>query len=237
MNNSVYINDKVGKFYYVANDEDYCYFELTMLQDEGFHFVSYLDKEEKNAILDEIYKLPVAKMIKLLKKLEERWRIMKCYRFNLSEVRFMYLQDYYDEPGYEMEFDREDYLAWLKEDCLPEYFNDIDYNDLDVILNFLKENKDNFYFEFLRGNCQGDYCYAWNGKVDKYQDYDREYLENVAYSSWISIFESNNEGEIGEPIENVPDYYVYDGKENTYLSEYMTEKYEARLAKEDITYY
>ena len=62
-------------------------------------------------------------------------------------------------------------------------------------------------------------------------------MENVAYSSWISIFESNNEGEIGEPIENVPDYYVYDGKENTYLSEYMTEKYEARLAKEDITYY
>ena len=171
MNNSVYVNDKVGKFYYVANDEDYGYFELTMLQDEGFHFVSYLDKEEKNAILDEIYKLPVAKMIKLLKKLEEKWRIMKCYRFNLSEVRFLYLQDYYDEPGYEMEFDREDYIAWLKEDCLPEYFNDIDYDDLDVILNFLKENKDNFYFEFLRGNCQGDYCYAWNGKVDKYQDF------------------------------------------------------------------
>ena len=45
MNNSVYVNDKVGKFYYVANDEDYGYFELTMLQDEGFHFVSYLDKE------------------------------------------------------------------------------------------------------------------------------------------------------------------------------------------------
>ena len=27
MNNSVYINDKVGKFYYVANDEDYGYLD------------------------------------------------------------------------------------------------------------------------------------------------------------------------------------------------------------------
>lgn len=239
MNSNIYVNEKTREFYHVANDEDYGYFEIETLKYEGFHFIEYLNEVEEIALLDEIKKLSVTKKIKLIKKLEAEWNLMKCYRFNLTEVRSEYLQEFYDNPGYEMEFDREDYMYWL-ENYLSDWFNGIDYSDLDVILSFLEENTEDFYFDILQGCSQGDYCYVWNRTLRKYwkQRKDlREYLENIAYSSWVTIFESNEDGEIGELIENVPDYYVCDDRENIYLSEYMMGKYQARLAKEDITYY
>ena len=36
MNNSVYVNDKTKKFFNVINNEDYGYFEINILKDEGF---------------------------------------------------------------------------------------------------------------------------------------------------------------------------------------------------------
>ena len=237
MNNSVYVNDKTKKFFNVINNEDYGYFEINILKDEGFHFIDYFDNKEKKAILDEIHSLSVVKMIKLLKKLENKWKLMKNYRFNLMESKLEYLQEYYDEPGYEMEFDQEDFLSWLKEGYLPDWFNSIDYDDLDIILSFLKENTDNFYYEFLRGYVQGDYCYVWSNNINNQWNPDREYMEDIAYSSWVSICESNEEGEIGEVIEDVPGYYLAYGREDIYLSKYMQKKYGARLAKENILYY
>lgn len=230
-NNNVFV-DNQGNFYTVLNDNDFSYFELQLLQEEGFYFAyETLSSEGKENLLDEIKSLPLENQVTLLEILEAKANVDLEFRFSVENCKEEYIEWY-------GKFDKKDFEYWLQEEVLPDLFNDIDYHDIETICEYLMHYKKEFLFYVLRGNSQGDYCMVWNNQ-GKNTPITQEYLENVCFDSWINVFSSNEEGEPVDNLENVPGYYLddYSNSENVYLNEYMKKNYNATLAKFDVVYH
>lgn len=219
-NNNVYVDNK-NNFYAVVDNENYGSFEIELLKEEGFHFVGdWFSDEEKNNLLDEIKKLSVNQQIELLKKLEDNWCVLPESKFDLESMKEEYLEWY-------EEFDQEDFEYWLLDEVLPELFNDIGWYDIETVCEHIMQYKKEFTFYELRGYCQGDIAYVWN--ADDKTFYDKDYLFSVCFDNWVSIYTSNEEGDLIDNEETVPGFYVGNSVDE-YLEEYMKKEYKAKLA-------
>lgn len=235
-NNNVYVDEK-GVFYVVNNNDFFAEEEMQCLKDEyNFHFL--FGNDISNSMEDikvEVAYLSLEKQLELLSKLEEKWCLAQEYRFDIDEAKEEYLEIY-------EEFDKEDFDIWLKEEVLSEYFDSIDTLDVDLVLDYLGQNKKGFLSFKVYGYFQGEVVRAWcdNEKAMQYCSNSskiEEHLANIFFDSWVDISTANEKGVEEEIIETIPSYYIDNsGSVNEYLNEYMQKEYNARLANYEVIY-
>ena len=235
-NNNVYVDEK-GVFYVVNNNDFFAEEEMEILKNEyDFHFLfgNNIDNSIDD-IKDEIACLSLEKQLELLSKLEEKWCLSQEYCYDINEAKEEYLEIY-------EEFDKEDFNAWLKEEILSEYFDSIDILDIDMVLDYLVQNKKGFLSFKVYGYFQGEVVRVWcdNEKAMQYCSNPseiEEHLANILFDSWVDISTANEKGVEEEIIETIPSYYIDNsGSVNEYLSEYMQKEYNARLANYEVIY-
>lgn len=235
-NNNVYVDEK-GVFYVVNNNDFFAEEEMEILKNEyDFHFLFGNNMDNSiDDIKDEISCLSLKKQLELLSKLEEKWCLSQEYCFDINEAKEEYLEIY-------EEFDKEDFNAWLKEEILSEYFDSIDILDIDMVLDYLVQNKKGFLSFMVYGYSQGEVVRAWCDNEKAMQYYSNsseteEYLTNIFFDSWVDISIANEKGLGEDIIETVPRYYIdYSGSVDEYLNKYMEEEYHARLANYEVIY-
>lgn len=235
-NNNVYVDEK-GVFYVVNNNDFFAEEEMKFLKDEyNFHFL--FGNDISNSMEDikvEVAYLSLEKQLELLSKLEEKWCLSQEYRFDIDEAKEEYLEIY-------EEFDKEDFDFWLKEEVLSEYFDSIDTLDVDLVLDYLGQNKKGFLSFKVYGYSQGEMVRAWcdNEKAMQYCSNSseiEEHLANIFFDSWVNVSTANEKGVEEEIIETIPSYYIDNsGSVDEYLSEYMQKEYNARLANYEVIY-
>lgn len=265
----VYTNQKGTRFLSANNDEFYNEDELELLKDDGevhFHFYPGRDQDQDlDNLRKTINNLPLEQEIELANKITYLDKHDGQDPYSLAKARKDYqtnLAAYHDQKFDEAEFidDFKYGNANVLHYNLAQEFTIINYDQMSIILDFLKEKLDSKHFRYwyILGYNQGDYCYVWvheptvdlsylDGKNEDdlendYQGSDfTEQLQNLLFGSFIDLISCNQHGEtLDDPkIERTIPGYVFDQDQtnsNNDLNEYIYKNYHLKPAKATITY-
>ncbi|MCR1877954.1 hypothetical protein [Limosilactobacillus reuteri] len=224
----IFVNRNKSIFYEVLNDEEYGYIEYEGLQEMGFHFIAWegnFGKKEQSALMDYLVTLPFKALVEITEKLQKKYSTSLYYIDGVIDN----LKDYANDDFLDMN-DRKKFMKDYGENYFePEFRNEINMNDLELIFKVAKKYDDNFDWTYISGYNQGDATYVWSSDGNNQVIINKsEYLEDVIYGSWMSVQKVDKYGEFIADLDEEPCYL--DG-ENGYAADLMKEKYNAVPAK------
>jgi len=247
LENKMFINEETGVYYGVQNNEEFGSLAVNVLAEDGV-FITSNDRGAADYIKETIFsELSSVNKLKLFLFVEKQnhERYPSLFPETMVSLMDQYADEWCDDDVTPLEFvskNQKEFLSWA-EDYIDGSFSDSfdpGYCEFLETLEYISSIEKNFIYRTIAGCSQGEvyYCFKLigNDSVDdkKYFEdlFAGSYLYNVLCETWVTIYESNNEGEFIEPTLDTVGYI--DGNtdhiEYEEIDSYMEKKFNARPA-------
>lgn len=249
----IFIDEEIGNYYGVQNNEYFNSLEIDILADDGVLITSLFDKVVgyiKETIFSELSIVQKLKLFLFVEK-QNHERYPSLFPETMVSLMDQYADEWCDDDVTPLEFvseNQKEFLSWA-EDYVDGSFSDSfdpSYCELLETLEYISSIEKNFIYRTIAGCSQGEVYYCLklisNESIEDKKFFDKlfagDYLYSVCCETWITIYESNNEGEFIEPILDTVGYVEdnggYIGTEE--IDGYMEKEFNARLAKAKVEY-
>ncbi|MEY8736457.1 hypothetical protein AB9M75_04205 [Lactobacillus sp. AN1001] len=241
LENKMFINEETGVYYSVQNNEEFGSLAVDLLADDGVHITKYVEKAAD--YIKEIFNdLSTINKLKLFLFVDKKTYFVPETMVSLMEK---YADEWCGDDVTPLEFiskNQKEFLFWAEDyvDCRFSDSFDPSYCELLETLEYISSIEKNFIYRTIAGCSQGEVYYCLklisNDSVDdkKYFDdlFAGDYLHDILCETWITIYESNNEGEFIEPILDTVGYVDGNADHIEYeeIDSYMEKEFHARPA-------